>query len=450
MPAFGQTTAIEWYNKGVDLYKEGNYNESIKAYEKAIKINPQDLDAWGNKGLAFDAQGNYSGAINAYDEAIRLDPNDAKAWYNKGLDLKALGNSIAADAAFAKANELASASHPDSIQSTTVKNQATEQKTTASKLFNITASTGNYSIAFDSQDEMNSVYTSGNGNSVRLESRNNLNNEVSLYAFSLNDLDKGKDYREKLTHWWPKIHMYLYNETTGKYPSKEDYVPNATVDGMASYVAVGYNKKGVLCSIAAWPTSDGQSVLGAVISWDSVKPISYILKSIKVNSKQSATVENQANEQNLMVGKLLYSDDFSGTSPEWKTWEDQNASVTYENGKIHIIVSKGHKGARESLPGSQIFGNFIMEVEASKVSGPDRSAYGVILRRTDKESYYRFKISGLGQYGFERNLNGKCTDNSFTAGNIGFEVATAEMGMVHASFDNLSVWAISSEAASPG
>jgi Flp pilus assembly protein TadD len=45
---------------------------------------------------------------------------------------------------------------------------------------------------------------------------------------------------------------------------------------------------------------------------------------------------------------------------------------------------------------------------------------------------------------------GNCTDNSFTAGNIGFEVATAEMGMVHASFDNLSVWAISSEAASPG
>jgi Flp pilus assembly protein TadD len=45
-------------------------------------------------------------AIKAYDEAIRLDPNDAAAWNNKGVALEALGKTTEANAAFAKAQEL--------------------------------------------------------------------------------------------------------------------------------------------------------------------------------------------------------------------------------------------------------------------------------------------------------------------------------------------------------
>ena len=39
------------YNKGVALHKLNKSDEAIKAYDKAIEINPQNSDAWYNKGL---------------------------------------------------------------------------------------------------------------------------------------------------------------------------------------------------------------------------------------------------------------------------------------------------------------------------------------------------------------------------------------------------------------
>lgn len=36
----------EWYNKGIDLTNSGNYEEAIKAFDKAIEIDPQNTGAW--------------------------------------------------------------------------------------------------------------------------------------------------------------------------------------------------------------------------------------------------------------------------------------------------------------------------------------------------------------------------------------------------------------------
>jgi Flp pilus assembly protein TadD len=61
---------------------------------------------WAYKGAALENQGQYDAAIKAFDEAIKLDPNDAMAWNNKGAALEALGKTTEANAAFAKAKEL--------------------------------------------------------------------------------------------------------------------------------------------------------------------------------------------------------------------------------------------------------------------------------------------------------------------------------------------------------
>jgi len=72
----------------------------------AVEQNPKDHYAWSDKGRAFGLLGAYNESISAFDEAIRLDPNYAEAWHFKGVTLKALGRNEEANAAFAKAKEL--------------------------------------------------------------------------------------------------------------------------------------------------------------------------------------------------------------------------------------------------------------------------------------------------------------------------------------------------------
>ena len=109
--AFGQTSAIDWYNKGVNLSKEFKYDDAIQAFDKAIKINPQYADAWFEKGFAlynqkkYDeaaeawnnegnvlmVQKNYAMAEWAYNLATETNQRYAEAWSNKGFAFYKLG-----------------------------------------------------------------------------------------------------------------------------------------------------------------------------------------------------------------------------------------------------------------------------------------------------------------------------------------------------------------------
>ncbi len=48
-------TGDDWYNRGNALAKSGRLPEAIKAYDEALKLNPQDQDALTNKQLVEDA-----------------------------------------------------------------------------------------------------------------------------------------------------------------------------------------------------------------------------------------------------------------------------------------------------------------------------------------------------------------------------------------------------------
>jgi HEAT repeat protein len=71
-PTFGQTTAVDWLERGNALYNQDKYDESIEAY----------------------------------DEALRLDPNNVDVLYSKGRALNRLGKTIEANETIAKAEEL--------------------------------------------------------------------------------------------------------------------------------------------------------------------------------------------------------------------------------------------------------------------------------------------------------------------------------------------------------
>jgi len=80
--AVKELSATDWFDKGLNFHKSGNYKEAINAYTKAIELNPQGANAYGARGVAYDGLGNYQQAINDLNKAIQLDTADAWWFYN--------------------------------------------------------------------------------------------------------------------------------------------------------------------------------------------------------------------------------------------------------------------------------------------------------------------------------------------------------------------------------
>ena len=65
--------------------------KSIRVYEKAININPNDTAAHNNLGLIYLKSGKHKEAIKHYMKALKLQPNDAMAYYSLGFTYYSLG-----------------------------------------------------------------------------------------------------------------------------------------------------------------------------------------------------------------------------------------------------------------------------------------------------------------------------------------------------------------------
>src|SRR6185436_11462570 len=93
-------------NKGVALDDLGRYEEAITWYDKALAVNPMDVDTLFNKGVAFTKLGRYGEAITLYDKALKVDPKFANALFNKGVAFYQLGKIEEAISWFDKALEI--------------------------------------------------------------------------------------------------------------------------------------------------------------------------------------------------------------------------------------------------------------------------------------------------------------------------------------------------------
>lgn len=72
---FSLNSEAVWNNKGVALDKQVRYDETIKAYDEAIRPDPNLALAWNNERISLSNLGKYDESIKAYDESIRLDPS---------------------------------------------------------------------------------------------------------------------------------------------------------------------------------------------------------------------------------------------------------------------------------------------------------------------------------------------------------------------------------------
>ncbi len=100
------TESQDLVSQGIILGKSGQYNEAMKIFDKAIETNPQDPAAWSCKGITLTILGKYDEAITAFDISTEINPQDSTAWAGKGLAFEGLNNPKEAIKAFDKALEL--------------------------------------------------------------------------------------------------------------------------------------------------------------------------------------------------------------------------------------------------------------------------------------------------------------------------------------------------------
>jgi tetratricopeptide (TPR) repeat protein len=84
-PVLGQTNATDWFAKGMDLFNQNMYNDSLNAFDKATMLDPQDAQAWNFKGISLAAMGRYNEALSALDKATMINSSYAEAWFNTGV-----------------------------------------------------------------------------------------------------------------------------------------------------------------------------------------------------------------------------------------------------------------------------------------------------------------------------------------------------------------------------
>jgi tetratricopeptide (TPR) repeat protein len=92
--------AEEFKKKGNDAFKERNWEDAIKNYNKAITLDPENAAYYSNRSAAWSSKGNHESALADADRCLSRDPSFTKAYSRKGKALYDMGKIDDAEAAY--------------------------------------------------------------------------------------------------------------------------------------------------------------------------------------------------------------------------------------------------------------------------------------------------------------------------------------------------------------
>lgn len=80
------------YKKGLYYYyREGNYPEAIRFFDRAVEIDPSLAVAWHDRGLSLRELGNDEEALKSIDKAVELEPDNEEFLFTRAELLKRIG-----------------------------------------------------------------------------------------------------------------------------------------------------------------------------------------------------------------------------------------------------------------------------------------------------------------------------------------------------------------------
>jgi lipoprotein NlpI len=77
---------------GVSHLQQGEYDQAIRDFDRAIALQPGLVVAWRNRGLAHKAKGDFDRALADYEQAIVFAPSDARLYTERGVAYAGMGD----------------------------------------------------------------------------------------------------------------------------------------------------------------------------------------------------------------------------------------------------------------------------------------------------------------------------------------------------------------------
>jgi hypothetical protein len=115
---------------------------------------------------------------------------------------------------------------------------------------------------------------------------------------------------------------------------------------------------------------------------------------------------------------FLYADDFSDPTSGWLVVGTSPVLRAYDQGGYRITVKEANYSGWSRLPNKKNYSDTKVEVDGTRIGGPDDNDFGVICRYQDSKNFYALEISSAGDaliYKYENDIFYGLSNDSFTA-----------------------------------
>ncbi|RPJ63562.1 MAG: TIR domain-containing protein [Dehalococcoidia bacterium] len=114
--------------------------------------------------------------------------------------------------------------------------------------------------------------------------------------------------------------------------------------------------------------------------------------------------------QNVSVSSSVqdsgtFKDDFTDLTSGWKQVSTERFECNYINGEFSLTEKRRNWGDMVVNRNAARFSDMVIEVDARHSSGSINTRYGLVFRAQDVDNYYRFLVTGKGEYLLQR-VNG--------------------------------------------